>query len=547
MVEEIGPEGLPRITAHGTLANIGVISMFDGVGSVYHIIKKKLGKPPTIFIAAEIDPVLRRLVAAEIGLREDQQWGYTIEGVATIYVKDVWTLVARDSLILRQAKALHPTIKWIVVAGSPCQDLTYAGYLNGLLGLTGQRSMLFFVVYLVILHLQKLFGTESIRYLTENAGSMQIVQTDRKHKAMQRLEQSEHFQMFLYCLGLPSKQPTNRWVWDTSPYYGIQRRRVFLRSHMDTEELAMVPLAFFDEWGPLVTLKGEDLPLAPLLRTRGFSSNGVLKLSWTGYQPSALLWDYSFFGGRKSFMLLSQMTEGTRVPNLTWASFIPAHFLPIWKSFLITLQTDRATTSKKDELIEQLVPIFHNPNIVLPMRILTVPEVRKLAGLENILTTERHGPSLLTDKVIRDFCGNSFHPSLISAALGTDDQLQQWVEGNNDAQPCRRDLPSIQEVYSKYQDLLKLALEQAAARGVQLRADKVDFEAKWRHYSLNDTVESTRPSVVHQPTVFAFLQGSKPPKCHGTHSESDSPFGDKELSNLMTQTGVDWLRESSST
>ena len=49
--------------------------MFDGVGSVYHIIKKKLGKPPTIFIAAEIDPVLRRLVAAEIGLREDQQWG----------------------------------------------------------------------------------------------------------------------------------------------------------------------------------------------------------------------------------------------------------------------------------------------------------------------------------------------------------------------------------------------------------------------------------------------------------------------------------------
>ena len=319
---------------------------------------------------------------------------YTIEGVATIYVKDVWALVARDSLILRQAKAMHPTIKWIVVAGSPCQDLTYAGYLNGLLGLTGQRSMLFFVVYLVILHLQKLFGTESIRYLTENAGSMQIVHTDRRPKAMQRLEQSEHFQMFLYCLGLPSKQPTNQWVWDTSPYYGIQRRRVFLRSHMDTEELAIVPLTFLDGWGPLVTLKGENLPLAPLLRTRGFSSSGILKLSWTGYQPSALLWDYSFFGGRKSFMLLNQMTEGDRVPKLPWASFIPAHFLPIWKSFLITLQTDRATTSKKDELIEQLAPIFHNPNIVLPMRILTVQEVRKLAGLENILTAERHGPSL---------------------------------------------------------------------------------------------------------------------------------------------------------
>ena len=26
---------------------------------------------------------------------------------------------------------------------------------------------------------------------------------------------------------------------------------------MDTEELAIVPLIFLDEWGPLVTLKGE--------------------------------------------------------------------------------------------------------------------------------------------------------------------------------------------------------------------------------------------------------------------------------------------------
>ena len=246
-------------------------------------------------------------------------------------------------------------------------------------------------------------------------------------------------------------------------------------------------------------------------------------------------------------MLLTQIAEGARVPNLPWASFIPAHFLPIWKSFLITLQTDRATASKKDELIEQLLPIFHNPNIVLPMRILTVQEVRKLAGLENILTTERHGPSLLTDKVIRDFCGNSFHPSLISAALGTDDQLQQWVEGNNDAQPYHKDLPSIQEVYSKYQDLLKLVLEQAAARGVQLRDDKVDFEAKWRHYSLNDNVESVCPPVVHQPTVFAFLQGSNPPKYHGAHSEDKPPFGDKELSSIMTQTRIDWVLESSNT
>ena len=177
--------------------------MFDGVGSVYHIIKKKLGRAPLVYIAAETDLVLRRLVP-ELGLREDQQWGYTVEGVTTIYVKDVWRLLDNDSLILRQAKAMYPDIKWLLIAGSPCQDLTFAGYLNGLLRLTGKRSMLFFVVYIVLSHLQSLFGYDAVRFLTENAGSMQVVQRNPKHKTGYQLDQSEHFQMFIHCLGLPT-------------------------------------------------------------------------------------------------------------------------------------------------------------------------------------------------------------------------------------------------------------------------------------------------------------------------------------------------------
>ena len=65
-LDAIDLDGLPRTgLASECQAPVGVISMFDGVGSVYHIIKKKLGKPPTIYIAAETDPVLRRLVSAE--------------------------------------------------------------------------------------------------------------------------------------------------------------------------------------------------------------------------------------------------------------------------------------------------------------------------------------------------------------------------------------------------------------------------------------------------------------------------------------------------
>lgn len=35
----------------------------------------------------------------------------------------------------------------------------------------------------------------------------------------------------------------------------------------------------------------------------------------------------------------------------------------------------------------------------------------------------------LPEKVIRDYCGNSFHSDLISCALGNDQQLLQWVNG----------------------------------------------------------------------------------------------------------------------
>ena len=69
------------------------------------------------------------------------------------------------------------TFKWVLIAGSPCQDLTFAGYLNCLLGLTGRRSMLFFTVYIVLCHLQCLFGFLQVRFLTENAGTMQPVQS----------------------------------------------------------------------------------------------------------------------------------------------------------------------------------------------------------------------------------------------------------------------------------------------------------------------------------------------------------------------------------
>jgi hypothetical protein len=190
------------------------------------------------------------------------------------------------------------------------------------------------------------------------------------------------------------------------------------------------------------------------------------------------MWNYAFFGGKKAFASLCQLPVGSKFPTLPWASIVPAHFSQIWKEFLANLQAEKSKTTRRDELVDQLIPIFHNPNILLPMRILTVQEVRKLSGLENILTTERHSTAILTDKVVRDFCGNSFRPGLIDAALGSDEQFKEWVDGSNDAQPCHKTAPPIKETHEKYQQLLRLVLSQGATRGIQLKADRVDFEAK---------------------------------------------------------------------
>ena len=292
-----------------------------------------------------------------------------------------------------------------------------------------------------------------------------------------------------------------------------------------------------------------ELPIAPLLRTRGITNQGTLKLSWTEYHPCALMWDYSFFGGKKPFRLLSQLTEGKKIPSLPWANIIPAHFLAVWRSFLITIQSDKSGTTKKDQLVAQLVPLFHNPNIKVPMRILTVQEVRKLAGLESILTIERHGTSLLTEQVVRDFCGNSFHPSLISAALGTDDQLQQWVHvhGTNDAQPCATELPCVKDAYAKYGHLLQLLIEQASNKGYQLKSDRIGFEAKWQHLAPQTATVPVQPPAIRQPMVFSFLQGSKSIDEQQTRAAKSIHYGDEEFYSCLDQYGLDWLRESAHT
>ena len=296
MSEQIGnPEGHccsyaavpPENTApmKGIQGQYGIISLFDGVSSGVRILKQKLQQPPAAIILAELDEKLRSLVCAEFGYRADEQWGYTADGATCCYVRDVNTIIKNDCYLLRQVVSMHPNLKWFIVGGSPCQDLAYAGPSQGLLGLVGSQSRLFFVLLCTIRTMQVLVGTAAVRFLVENAGSMKPV----------------HYVAFCRLLGLPH-DPPNRYIWDLAKYTPfISRKRNFFRNFLDFEPVHDIPNFFDQGCGPLLDHKGHIIAFPPLLRTREVHKFGICHSSWTLYQPHALVWDYNFWGGKEAF------------------------------------------------------------------------------------------------------------------------------------------------------------------------------------------------------------------------------------------------------
>ena len=152
----------------------GVISLFDGVSSVVPALIKKFGYAPAVAILAENDIDVRAVVCAEFGYRANEQWSFTSQRTAALYVKDVHSLIANNCQVLRSTIEAHPELKWIIVGGSPCQDLTFAGPHKGLLGLAGPCSRLFFVFLCIIFTVQQLCGPSVVRFVAENAASIMM-------------------------------------------------------------------------------------------------------------------------------------------------------------------------------------------------------------------------------------------------------------------------------------------------------------------------------------------------------------------------------------
>ena len=472
-----------QVTRNG---GYGVISLFDGVSSVVPLLTQKFGYAPTVAILAENDTAVRTVVCAEFGYRADEQWGFTPQGMAALYLKDVHTVIANGCQILRSAIEAYPGLRWIIVGGSPCQDLTFAGPHKGLLGLAGPSSRLFFILLCVIFTVQQLCGPQAVRFLAENAASMLGI----------------HYQAFCRLLNI-EPDPPDKYLWNPSDFgYPITRRRNFFRNFDDVESIVSPAPVFDDHFGPLLKPNGDLVPLAPLLRTPDTLPNGIIRSSWTLYQPHALVWDYDYWNGQAAFA--ANLAVGTNnIPRCQWESIIPPPFLEQWKAFIQKLSSRNFQGSEIDSIVAPLIPMFHSEAYILPLRILKEQEVIQLSGLHDFWhNVSLSDAELVPEAFLRNVCGNCFHPNLVSSALGNNSLLRAWAKGEV-AGPDKYVMNQT-EAYSVFSTLCEQIEREAKTKG---RSKKVQLDKTLPPYEVLSNVD--RATVATNTSHVKTSEGEK--------------------------------------
>ena len=434
-----------------------LISLFDGCGTTLQVVTKQIGHPPSVFLCCEKDATLRIIVAEQLGLDFDGNWCRSRRGPVSIYLDDVAKLFAEDSKVIREfcGFLLHnqpaPILKVLAIAGSPCTELTWAEINKGILGVTGPNSSLFYYFHLMLWQIRELVPTLDIRFLLENAGSMREV----------------HFQEIKYVLGLPTTVTREELTWKAQNISIAKRDRIFFRNFQDTDADALQenPPLYDSPWGPLLRSDNSIVPAEPFMRPRENINDIMQRLSWTSYHPSSLLWNYDYFGGRTNFARACQIPPKGRFPRLDWSQIIPFYFQDAWKKFILAMQLG-STTDQKDAAIDGILPLLHNPALQMPFRLMTEDELLRTAGLSGYFEQVQASSHLWTAHTKRSAVGNSFHPQLIAAALGTRRQCFEWL---SQATPSQKQFPSPLEVQQSYVALCnKLNLE-IEAKSIQLK------------------------------------------------------------------------------
>ena len=282
----------PSLPPAASLSPYCIISLFDGSGSFTDVIAKAVGKWPIAILAAEMDAGTRSVVSKVKGWSvEGSVWTYDKHNAHTFYAENVWSIIDQHCLLLRQLLSLLPPDCVIFFgAGSPCPDLTIIGRGNGVLGLTGNRSVHIHCVWAVLYFLSKSRFWKRVVFLVENAGSMKPHMKQYIHKLLGIPEQCAHY---LNC----------------AKWGSVSRARYFFTASSTVVTPLPAPSPFDEGWSPALIIEPDSpnhlkpRPLPPWLRPRLVTERGSVVQSPLAYHPKNLLYDISFFGKEPELQL----------------------------------------------------------------------------------------------------------------------------------------------------------------------------------------------------------------------------------------------------
>ena len=227
-----------------------------------------------MFIAAENDPDIRRYVAIRNKWNLDGEW--FCKGASHYrYLADVDRLIDNGGAVIKQALALAPGIPYIVIAGSPCQDLTTIGRLKGALGLAGTRSIYFYTFHLTLHYLQEALTPSKVLYVLENAAPMK----------------AEYRQTIQLVLGNSGRTPQLR-ERDSGNHTAAQRKRYYFTNSTHTAEPTQDPTPWEEPWTAIEQLThNAKHRLLPIVRLQGHDPHrGLYRHSHLALHPHSLLY-----------------------------------------------------------------------------------------------------------------------------------------------------------------------------------------------------------------------------------------------------------------
>ena len=377
----------------------GLISLFDGLGTLQQIFTDILGRTPVAVLAAETDPALRCYVASRLGLNASHcNWQKQSSTVPTCYLQDVWTALDDDARPLREFLGLlPPEAKIFLGAGSPCQDVTVAGESKGTLGFTGPRSFHVHAIYCILQFFQSCGMLNRVFLLLENAGSI--------HKL------HEEYLTFLFGL-----EPHHIKRLDAKDWSAAVRNRIYITDAVGFVIPAVRPLPFEANWSPLPDLtKGAKtcVKLPPWLQSRGTTPSGNVIRTATAYKMQNLVYHLPTFGGLAG---LERLLHSGRLAERVQA-YVPQPFVDAWLCMQAP-EHGKGYSTQTDEAARTLADLFENPAVFLPFRPPSLKEQLEETELENILHYYDTDPCVRpSEEKLMNFIGNYFKPSAVAAVI----------------------------------------------------------------------------------------------------------------------------------